>query len=155
MRIVCLRTGTALILVLALTALPALAQWGRGGSNGIGLSYGYSGDENGVRLEVARDAITYAGGYFDDDDDDGSVLCVEVGLKADRLVPGYEGAPFVIGGGFYRLDPDDAELDQEDDFAIWAGMGDFDFQRKGLFYQFRYIFGGPLSGSQGVLGWAF
>jgi len=146
----------AAILVLALSALPALAQWGgRDTSGGFGVSYAYGGDENGVRLELAQSALTFGGGYFDDGDDDGNVLCAEVGVKANQLISGYEGAPFVIGGGYYRLDPDDAELDQEDDFALWAGMGDFDFQRKGLFYQFRYIFGGPLSGAQGSVGWAF
>lgn len=146
----------AIVAVLALTALPALAQWGpRDSSNGFGLSFASGGDEVGARLELSRGAMTFGGGYFDDDDNDGSVLCAEVGLKADRLVSGYEGAPFVIGAGYYRLDPDDAELDQEDDFALWAGMGDFDFQKKGLFYQFRYILMGPLTGGQGSVGWAF
>lgn len=146
----------AAVLVLTLTALPVFAQWGsRSTSGGFGASFAYSGDETGVRLELARSAFTAGVGYFDDKDDDGTVLCAEVGVKGNQLISGYEGAPFVVGGGYYRLDPDDAELDQEDDFAIWAGMGDFDFQRKGLFYQFRYIFGGPLSGAQGSVGWAF
>lgn len=153
MRIVHLAIAIAIV---AITALPALAQWGpRDTGGGFGASYAYGGDENGVRLELARSAFTVGGGYFDDDDDDGTVLCAEVGVKANQFIPGYEGAPFVIGAGYYRLDPDDAELDNEDDFAIWAGMGDFDFQKKGIFYQFRYIFMGPLTGGQGSVGWAF
>ena len=154
MRIV--RLPIALAALVALTTLPALAQWGRrDSSSGIGLSIGYGGDETGVRLEMAQGALTYGVGYFDDKDDDGSVMCAEVGLKADRLISDYAGAPFVIGGGYYRLDPDDAELGDDDSLTVWAGMGDFDFQKKGLFYQFRFIFGGPLSGAQGGVGWAF
>lgn len=145
----------AALVVLALTALPAPAQWSGGETSGVGASFAYSDDEDGVRLELAQNVLIFGVGYFDDDNDNGNVLCAEVGVKVDQLVSGYEGMPFVIGGGYYRLDPDDAELDHEDDFALWAGMGEFDFQRKGLFYQFRYIFSGPLCGGQGAFGWAF
>ncbi len=149
-----------LILVIAmaslvLAAVSASAQWGRQRTSGTALSFAYSGDENGFRLEHSQDQVVYGIGYFDDDDDRGETYCAEIGLKATDVIEGYGGIPFVLGGGFYRLIPDDAELDEVDDFAIWAGAGDFDHVRKGLFYQYRYIFSGPLSGSQGVLGWAF
>lgn len=145
----------AAIVVLTLIALPAPAQGGSRETSGVGASFAYGDDEDGVRLELAQNVLTFGVGYFDDDNDNGNVLSAEVGVKVDRLVSGYEGMPFVIGAGYYRLNPDDAELDHEDDFALWAGMGEFDFQRKGLFYQFRYIFSGPLCGGQGAFGWAF
>lgn len=145
----------AAIVVLTLIALPAPAQGGSRETSGVGASFAYGDDEDGVRLELAQNVLTFGVGYFDDDNDNGNVLSAEVGVKVDRLVSGYEGMPFVIGAGYYHLDPDDAELDHEDDFALWAGMGEFDFQRKGLFYQFRYIFSGPLCGGQGAFGWAF
>ena len=150
--------GAVLIILSALLVLGAISAWAQGGgqtSSAVAVSFAYSGDENGARLELSQGAFTYGVGYFDDDDDHGNVYCAELGLSADELIGGYEGLPFVIGGGYYHLDPADAELDTEDDFTVWAGLGDFDHKRNGLFYQYRYIFGGPLGGSQGVLGWAF
>ncbi|MGD9494817.1 MAG: hypothetical protein AB7Y46_00775 [Armatimonadota bacterium] len=151
---------TALVLAVAviislLTAISASAQWGRQSTSGSALSFAYSGDENGFRLEHARDGLVYDLGYFDDDDDEGILWSAEIGLDASHFIEDYGGAPFVIGGGLYFLDPDDDQLSQDEDFALWAGVGDFTHTAKGLFFQYRYIFSGPLGGSQGVVGWAF
>ncbi len=140
---------------LVLSAMAACAQYGGGSTSGVGASFSYGSDREGFRLDAGRDALVYGIGYFNDRDDDGTVYSVELGLRADQAMGDYGGVPFAIGGGYYRLDPDDAELDVSDEFSFWAGAGDFSYSNRGLFYQYRYIFGGPLSGSEGCVGWAF
>jgi len=150
----------ALITSIALAALmlgtiSAWAQYGRQSSSGIGAAFSYGSHREGFRLDATSNELVYGIGYFNDRDDDGTVYSVELGLRADQAMGDYGGIPFAIGGGYYRLDPDDAELDPSDEFSFWAGAGDFSYSNKGLFYQYRYIFSGPLSGSEGCVGWAF
>ncbi len=152
------RGATITIIALAaltLGAISASAQWGRQSTSGVGLSYSYGSHRDGFRLDASRDTMVYGIGYFNDRDDHGDVYCVELGLRADQALGTYGSMPLAIGAGYYRLDPDDAELDVTDDFSFWAGAGDFSYSNKGLFYQYRYIFSGPLAGSEGCLGWAF
>jgi len=145
---------TIALAALTLGALSALAQYGQS-TSGVGASFSYGSHRDGFRLDASRDEMVYGIGYFNDHDDDGTVYSVELGLRADQAMGDYGGIPLAIGGGYYRLDPDDAQLSATDDFSFWAGAGDFSYSRKGLFYQYRYIFSGPLAGSEGCIGWAF
>lgn len=140
--------------VLVSAGLAAAQGWGGRDTGGTAVSYCYSGDEQGFRLEFGRERYVYDGGWFSDGDD-GDIYCLELGVSASDQVSDYGGIPFVLGLGAYRWQPADPELDDTDDIAIWAGAGDFDHAKKGLYYQYRYIFSGPLSGSQGIIGWAF
>jgi hypothetical protein len=148
---------TVTAVALLMTSVCASAQWAhQEKKGGIGVSYAYSGDDNGFRLELAREKFTIDGGWFQSDDgDEGDVYCLELGMNPTGQIQGYGGIPFMIGAGAYQFNAEDANVDDTTDFNIWAGAGDFDHSSKGLFYQYRYIFGGPLSGSQGILGWAF
>jgi len=150
----------ALVITIALAALmlgaiSSSAQWGNERTSGVGLSYAYGSDRDGFRLDASSGAFVYGVSYFNDRDDHGDAYGVELGLRADELLGGGGAIPLAVGGGYYRLDPDDAELDATDEFSFWAGAGDFSHSTKGLFYQYRYIFSGPLSGSEGCVGWAF
>lgn len=140
--------------MIALLVTSAAAQRFQSRTSGAAVSFSYSGDEDGWRLELGSDGTVYDVGWFNGEGG-ADIYCLEVGLSASETMSDYEGVPFALGVGAYRLDPGDPELDEEDDVAIWAGAGDFTHARKGLFYQYRYIFSGPLSGSQGVVGWAF
>ncbi len=144
---------TLLILVLiALTAMSASAQWGRRGStSSLGVSFAYGGDPDGVRLEYATDKFVVDGLYFQDDGRDSDILGFELGWKASGTGSG--GSSMVAGAGYYNDDP--AVGVDDTGIGWWAGMGDFGGGSGGMFYQFRYIFNGPLEGSQGILGWRF
>lgn len=147
-------------IALSLSAASASAQWQRRPqTTGFAASWAYSGGENGYRLELARQNFVVSAGLFDTDGykgrGNGDIYALELGISPETFMPGYEGMPFVLGAGGYRFSPDDPEQDEDDSFNIWLGTGDFDHSRKGLFYQYRYIFGGPMEGSQGVIGWAF
>jgi hypothetical protein len=149
--------------LIALVLLPtaALAQWQQKQPQNLGIaaSWAYSGDDNGYRLEIGSESFNASGGYFQADNygprGDGDVYALELGVGPQAIMSGYEGAPFVLGVGAYRFTADDPERDDDDSFSFWLGAGDFDHSRKGLFYQYRYILDGPISGSQGILGWAF
>jgi hypothetical protein len=148
---------TALIFTLTAAGI-ASAQWDSGGSSmAVGVSYAYSGNDNGFRLELGGPSYVLNAGWFKSDyrdAGDGSVIALEAGMNPGEFL-GNQGMPFVVGVGAYRHTPDDDAFDDSDSFNFWAGLGDFEHSTTGLFYQYRYIFGGPLSGSQGVLGWAF
>ncbi len=147
---------TALLALLAMmvSTVAAYAQWPGARTGGTAVSYSYSGGENGVRLELSRDRMVYDVGYFDADDE-GNIYVFELGLRASDDIEDYGGVPFVFGAGAYHYDPPADGAEAETDFNVWAGVGDFDHSRKGLFYQYRYNFGGPLHGSEGIIGWAF
>lgn len=152
-------TLIAALLVLMLAACGASAQWDAGRTFGVAASWAYSGGDNGYRLELGGSDFVIDAGFFNADNyagrGDGDVIGLEVGVGPSMFMPGYEGTPFVIGVAGYRFSPDDPALDDDDSFTWWAGAGDFEHARGGLFYQYRYIFGGPIKGSQGIVGWAF
>ncbi|MGC9317036.1 MAG: hypothetical protein ACP5KN_03240 [Armatimonadota bacterium] len=152
-RVIAISTVVSLAMI-ALLASSASAQRYRARTSGAAASFSYSGDEDGWRLELGSDGTVYDAGWFNGENDS-DIYCLEVGLTASETMSDYEGVPFALGLGAYHLAPGDPELDEENDIAIWAGAGDFTHARKGLFYQYRYIFSGPLSGSQGIVGWAF
>lgn len=150
-------TGATIVVTAALLgcASTACAQYGRGsGSNGSAVSFAYTGDENGWRLEFTADKLIFNAGWFNADFDS-DIYALEVGIKASDEVSDYGGVPFAAGVGGYRFEAGVPEVEDETDFSFWAGAGDFTHDKKGVFYQYRYIFSGPLSGSQGLIGWAF
>lgn len=148
-----------LIVILAVQIALLLAAvgcaWGQYGrrdkQSGTAVSYAYAGSDQGTRLEVSRQRQIYSGGYFSADD--GDVYALEVGMAATDNIRDYGGVPFVVGGGWYHKQHDVGGGD--DDFSFWAATGSFDHSRRGLFFQYRYIFTGALKGSQAVVGWAF
>lgn len=157
---------TALAVVCALVALTlapttALAQWRSPQPDKLGLaaSWAYSGNDTGYRLELGQQNFAVNAGFFESENygarGDGDVVALELAVSPAMLMPGYEGNPFVVGVGGYRFSPDDPNEDEDDSFSLWLGAGDFQHSTKGLFYQYRYILEGPISGSQGILGWAF
>ena len=157
-RRIALTTSVAL-LALLLAACTASAQWNDSRSLSIAASWAYSGDDDGFRLELGQRDFVIDGGWFNTDNyrrrGHGDVIGLELGVGPSAFMSDYEGMPFVVGLGAYRYNPDDAEQQDADSFTWWLGAGDFEHAKKGLFYQYRYIFGGPIEGGQGILGWAF
>lgn len=162
----CINRTTAIatitvLLALLMAACNASAQWGRQQDRNLGVaaSWAYSGDDSGYRLELGQRDFTIDAGFFNADDygarGDGEVYALELGVGPNAFMEGYEGTPFMVGVGGYRFSADDPAQDDNDSFSLWLGAGDFEHSRKGLFYQYRYIFDGPIEGSQGILGWAF
>jgi hypothetical protein len=152
--------GTVALLTLLLAACTASAQFGQQRrSMNLAASYAYSGGDNGFRLELAMDDFVIDGGFFDSDGykgmGGGDVYGLELGVGPGAFMSEYEGAPFVLGVGAYRFSPDDPEFGDDDSIDFWLGTGDFDHEKKGAFFQYRYIFSGPIEGSQGIVGWAF
>ena len=147
-------TGVLALLAMMLSTVGAFAQWRTARTGGTAVSYSYSGAEHGFRLELSRDRMVYDAGYFEGDDE-GDIYVFEMGLCASDEIEDYGGVPFVLGVGAYHHEPPEDDADAETDINVWAGLGDFDHSRKGLFYQYRYNFGGPLKGSEGIIGWAF
>ncbi len=151
-------TLTVALLALMLAACGASAQWDSGGTLGMAVSWAYSGGDNGYRLELGRQDFVIDGGFFSADNydgrGDGDVYALELGVSPSILMPDYNGTPFVLGVAGYSFSPDDPAEDDATSFTWWAGAGDFEHSTKGLFYQYRYIFGGPIEGSQGIIGWA-
>ena len=143
---------TCLILaVLVMTAISASAQWNKRGDTGsLGVSFAYGGDPDGVRLEYTTDKYVVDALYFNDDFRDSDITGIELGWKTGEN--GASRNSLVAGVAYYNDDPDVGV----DDTGIgwWAGMGDFS-GGGGMFYQLRYIFNGPLEGTQGLLGWRF
>lgn len=155
-------TTTAIaLLALMLSACVASAQWGgRQQENlGIAASWAYSGDDNGYRLELGQKNFVIDAGMFSADNygdrGDGEVYALELGVGPGAFMEDYQGTPFVVGAGGYRFQADAPDQDDDDSISFWIGAGDFEHAQKGLFYQYRYIFDGPIEGSQGILGWAF
>ena len=154
-------TASIALLALLLAACTASAQWGpqQDDSIDIAASYAYSGGDNGYRLELGLKDFIVDGGYFNSDGyggaGDGDIYALELGVGPGVFMPQYEGTPFVFGVGAYRFSPEDPEFDDDDSVNLWLGTGDFEHEKAGLFFQYRYIFGGPLEGSQGCVGWAF
>ena len=145
----------AMAVVVLASAPCAFAQWPQQqqDTSGFALSYAYQGSTNGFRLEMSRGDYLIDVGWFDDSD--GDVYCLELGMDPTGLIGGYDAIPFMLGVGGYQLSASDPAVDDSTNFNFWAGIGDFDHSSTGLFFQYRYIFGGPLSGSQGIVGWAF
>lgn len=142
-----------IVATVALSAVAASAQWGRRGSIGsLGVSYAYSGDPDGARLEYTTSDFVIDGLYFKDSHRDSTILGLEVGWKASGAGVSLGANSFVIGAGYYNDDP--AVLADDSGVGFWAGIGDFSTE-GGLFYQFRYVFNGVIEGSQGILGWRF
>ncbi len=147
------RIVTALVIAaVALSITSASAQWRRGPAGALGVSYAYGSDPNGARLEYSTDQLVFDGLYFRDRDRDSTIIGLEVGWKASSAGRGLGGSSLVVGAGYYNDDP--AELAADSGVGFWAGLGDFSTS-KGIFYQFRYSFNGPLKGSQGIVGWRF
>ena len=147
------RIGLILALVAALTllAMPASAQYWRRqkSSSSFAASFAYGGDDKGVRLELAQKQLVWDLGYFQDDDS--NIYALELGWTGEENPD--QKLPFALGAGYYYDDPDDTTVAADGRIGWWAGMGDFHGTEKGLFYQFRYIFNGPLEGTQGVFGY--
>jgi len=137
---------------VALSTVAASAQFGGGSLGSLGVSYAYSGDPDGARLEYTTSDFVIDGLYFKDDHRDSTIMGLEVGWKASGAGVDLGANSFVIGAGYYNDDPD--VLPADSGVGFWAGIGDFSTQR-GLFYQFRYVFNGVIEGSQGILGWRF
>lgn len=150
-----IRTTIAAMVVAMLVGSTtcAFAQWRAQRDSGFALSYAYQGGTNGFRLEMSQQETLYNIGWFDASD--GDVYCLEVGMNPVGDMGDYGGTPFMVGLGAYRLDSDTPDVDDRTGVNLWAGIGSFDHSSRGLFFQYRYIFGGPLSGNQGILGWAF
>ena len=148
--------GSLLVLMvgLALVAGPAWAQyWRRQDNSALGLSLAYGSHNKGARLEHIAGAVVYNGGYFDlDDAADTKVYALELGWRGETE-RGASDSPYALGLGYYYEKPKIG--DRDGDVCRWAGMGNFSTQDKGLFYQLRYIFTGPLKGTQGCLGYKF
>ncbi|MFW5868995.1 MAG: hypothetical protein ACOCX2_14315 [Armatimonadota bacterium] len=148
------------LLGILLTVGAASAQFGRQQDNlGLAASWAYSGDDTGFRLELGQRDFVVSGGYFNADDygarGDGKAYALELGVAPSMFMDDYEGMPFVLGVGGYRFTADAPDIGDDDSFSFWLGAGDFEHSQKGLFYQYRYIFDGPIGGSQGIVGWAF
>ncbi len=152
MRTTAFVVGLALALV-AMSAVTACAQWGGGNAGSLGISYAYSGDPDGFRVEYGTDKLVFDGLFFRDDHRDSDIYGVELGWKASDGSGGLGGNGLVVGAGYYSDDP--AAGVDDSGVSWWAGLGDFGGTKKGVFYQFRYIGSGPLEGTQGVLGWRF
>jgi len=153
-------TTAVALLALLMAAGSAFAQWGPQQQDlGMAVSWAYSGNDTGYRLELGQRDFVIDAGFFNADNygprGDGDVYALELGVGPSALMEGYEGAPFVLGVGGYNFSADDPEQGDNTSFSLWAGAGDFEHSSKGLFYQYRYIFDGPIAGSQGILGWAF
>jgi hypothetical protein len=152
---------TAVALLALLTAAGGVfAQWGPQQQDlGLAASWAYSGDDHGYRLELGQRDFVIDAGFFNADDygarGDGDVYALELGVGPSAFMDNYEGTPFVLGVGGYNFSADDPEQDDNTSFSLWVGAGDFEHSSKGLFYQYRYIFDGPIEGSQGIIGWAF
>ena len=150
------KTALAPCLILAIVALsvvPASAQFGLKKVLGtVGVSYAL-GDPGTARVEYTKNKLVIDGLYAQDNDRDSTIYGAEVGWRFSSEEYELGGNSFVIGAGYYQDNPDVGEDDSE--VGIWAGIGDFGPSKRGLFYQFRYIFTGPLDGSQGILGWRF
>jgi hypothetical protein len=151
-------TAKQLSLVLVMTAALAVAAapgwtqyWGQQDKSSLGASFAYGGNDKGGRLEFISDRAVWDAGYFDVDGDD--VYALELGYRGGGDF-GFEGEmPWVLGGGYYRLKPEVG--DEQDKWGIWVGLGNFSPQQKGFFYQLRYIFNGPIEGTQGIFGYRF
>ncbi len=143
----------AMTIAVLATTTSAFAQWRQPRTSGFGLSYAYSGGTNGFRLERAQDRYLIDVGWFDDDD--GNIYCLELGFDPTEAFGEYGGVPFMVGLGGYHLGSDVDEIDDSTTVNFWAGVGDFDHTSSGLFFQYRYIFGGVLGGGQGIVGWSF
>lgn len=152
-----LRTRSMIAAVIAtvlVSATCAFAQWPQAQKkSGFALSYAYQGSTNGFRLEMAQDDYLIDAGWFDTND--GDVYCLELGMNPTREIGDYGGTPFMVGLGAYQLQSNTPDVSGRTNVNLWAGIGSFDHSNKGLFFQYRYIFGGPISGSQGIVGWAF
>ncbi len=141
----------ALVTTLTLLAVPACAQrWGRrASSSALGISFAYGGNDKGGRLELLSGQTVFDAGYFQDDDTD--IYALELGWRggdnADTTLP------FVVGTGYYYSQPEIGDANGK--LGFWAGLGDFASEKGGLFYQLRYIFNGPLEGTQGCFGYRF
>jgi len=144
---------TIAVAVLALTALSASAQYGYRSqkATSLGVSYAWGSDPDGFRLEYIREKLVWDGGYFSEHGD--KVCALEVGLLGGEDGELLAGRTAAIGAGWYREDFADGTTDS--DIGWWAGFGDFNPRKKGLFTQFRYHFSGPLNGSTGIFGWRF
>lgn len=144
---------TAVQVALLLTATTCV--WGqaarRGKDTGFAVSYAYAGSEQGTRVEMTQQRYIYGGGYFSADD--GDIYSLEIGMRATEDIRDYGGVPFAVGAGWYHKQRDVGG--SADDISFWAATGSFDHTRRGLFFQYRYIFTGSLKGSQAVVGWAF
>ena len=140
-------------LIVALSSMSAWAQWGgRGSAGSFGVSYAYSGDPDGFRVEYTTEDFIVDGLYFNDNARDSKIMGLEVGWKASGGGSALGGNAFVVGAGYYNDDPD--VLPDDSGVGFWAGIGDFSTS-SGIFYQFRYVFNGPIEGTQGILGWRF
>lgn len=145
----------AITIAVLATSCCAFAQWRTPQkTSGFALSYAYQGSStNGFRLEMSQNEFVADAGWFNSSD--GDVYCLEVGMNPTGMIGGYDAIPFMVGIGGYQLNSDVAGVDDSATFNFWAGVGTFDHTSSGLFFQYRHIFGGHLSGSQGIVGWAF
>ncbi|HCA47158.1 MAG TPA: hypothetical protein DEP45_07260 [Armatimonadetes bacterium] len=151
-------TSAVAAVALMVASCGAWAQWDQDPGLGVAASWAYSGGDNGYRLEFAKNSFVVNGGFFNADwgqRGDGDVYGLEVGMGPGAFMKDYEGTAFAVGLAAYRFSPDDPEQDNDNTFTWWLGAGDFEHEKGGLFYQYRYIFGGPIEGSQGIVGWAF
>lgn len=153
--------AVTVVLGILLTICTASAQFPGQQEDTLGFaaSWAYSGSDNGFRLELGRSDMVIDGGYFDVDNygarGDGKTYALELGVSPSMFMDDYEGMLFVAGVGAYRFAADAPDIDDDDSFSLWLGAGDFEHSNRGLFYQYRYIFDGPIRGSQGIIGWAF
>lgn len=140
----------ALVATLTLLAVPAWAQrWGRrASSSSIGISFAYGGGDKGGRLELLSGQTVFDAGYFQQNDTD--IYALELGWRGGEEDGG---VPFVLGTGYYYSRPEGGDSDGK--LGFWAGLGDFASEKGGLYYQLRYIFNGPLEGTQGCFGYRF
>src|SRR5690554_6068629 len=96
-------TGSLVLLVMALAACTASAQWGPQQDKSLSLaaSYAYSGGDNGWRLELARQDFVVNAGFFDAGSykqmGNGDVYALELGVGPGAFMSDYEGTPFVVG----------------------------------------------------------
>jgi hypothetical protein len=151
--------ATGALVALMLFSAPATAQWNQQDTQGFAASWAYSGGDSGYRLELGAQDFVINAGFFNADDygsrGDGESYALELGVGPSMFMPEYEGTPFMVGVGGYSFSPDAPDQDDDEAFSMWFGAGDFEHSTKGLFYQYRYILDGPISGSQGIIGWAF
>jgi len=138
-----------LVATLVLLTVPAWAQgWGRrASSSAFGISFAYGGGDKGGRLELLSGQTVFDAGYFQDNDTD--IYALELGWRGGEEG---EALPFVVGTGYYYSRPEGGDSDGK--LGFWAGLGEFTAD-KGLYYQLRYIFNGPLEGTQGCFGYRF
>ena len=150
------KTALAVCLILAILALSAMsasAQFGlRKALGSVGVSYAL-GDPGTARIEYSNQKLILDGLYAHDNDRDSTIYGAELGWRFSSEQYELGGNSFVVGAGYYQDNPDVG--DDDSDIGFWAGIGDFGPSKRGLFYQFRYIFTGPLDGAQTILGWRF